>query len=86
MWIFIAHLPDGFLDHGTGGPTRRKRPKTEFFRRPRCDPRHPAAPDPHPHRHPRAGDTLVTLFKDEPALAGQLGFTAGAMQKGRSLH
>ena len=30
--------------------------------------KHPAAPDPHPHRHPRAGDALVTLFKDEPAL------------------
>jgi error-prone DNA polymerase len=48
--------------------------------------KHPAAPDPHPHRHPRAGDALVTLFKDEPALADQLGFTAGVMPKGRNFH
>ncbi len=48
--------------------------------------KHPAAPDPHPHRHPRAGDALVTLFKDEPALAGQLGFAAGVMPKGRNFH
>ena len=47
--------------------------------------KHPAAPDPHPHRHPRAGDALVTLFKDEPALAGQLGF-ANVMPKGRNFH
>ncbi len=47
--------------------------------------KHPAAPDPHPHRHPRAGDALVTLFKDEPALAGQLGF-ASVMPKGRNFH
>ena len=44
--------------------------------------KHPAAPDPHPHRHPRAGDALVTLFKDEPALAGQLGFAAGRHAEG----
>ncbi len=48
--------------------------------------KHPAAPDPHPHRHPRAGDALVTLFKDEPALAGQLGFAADVMPKGRNFH
>jgi error-prone DNA polymerase len=48
--------------------------------------KHPAAPDPHPHRHPRAGDALVTLFRDEPALADQLGFTAGVMPKGRNFH
>jgi error-prone DNA polymerase len=48
--------------------------------------KHPAAPDPHPHRHPRAGDALVTLFRDEPALAGQLGLTAGVMPKGRNFH
>jgi len=48
--------------------------------------KHPAGPDPHPHRHPRAGDALVTLFKDEPALAGQLGLTAGVMPKGRNFH
>jgi error-prone DNA polymerase len=48
--------------------------------------KHPAAPDPHPHRHPRAGDALVTLFRDEPALAGQLGFTADVMPKGRNFH
>jgi error-prone DNA polymerase len=48
--------------------------------------KHPASPDPHPHRHPRAGDALVTLFKDEPALAGQLGLTAGVMPKGRNFH
>jgi error-prone DNA polymerase len=47
--------------------------------------KHPAAPDPHPHRHPRAGDALVTLFKDEPALAGELGF-ASVMPKGRNFH
>jgi error-prone DNA polymerase len=45
--------------------------------------KHPAAPD--PHRHPRAGDALVTLFKDEPALAGELGF-ASVMPKGRNFH
>jgi hypothetical protein len=48
--------------------------------------KHPAAPDPHPHRHPRAGDALVTLFKDEPTLAGDLGFAAGVMPKGRNFH
>ncbi len=48
--------------------------------------KHPAAPDPHPHRHPRTGDALVTLFRDEPALADQLGFSAGAMPKGRNFH
>jgi error-prone DNA polymerase len=48
--------------------------------------KHPAAPDPHPHRHPRAGDALVTLFRDEPALADQLGFSAGVMPKGRNFH
>ena len=48
--------------------------------------KHPAAPDPHPHRHPRAGDALVTLFRDEPALADQLGFTANVMPKGRNFH
>jgi error-prone DNA polymerase len=48
--------------------------------------KHPAAPDPHPHRHPRAGDALVTLFKDEPALAGQLGFATSVMPKGRNFH
>jgi error-prone DNA polymerase len=48
--------------------------------------KHPAAPDPHPHRHPRAGDALVTLFNDEPALADQLGFATGVMPKGRNFH
>jgi hypothetical protein len=48
--------------------------------------KHPAAPDPHPHSHPRAGDALVTLFKDEPALADQLGFTTSVMPKGRNFH
>jgi error-prone DNA polymerase len=48
--------------------------------------KHPAAPDPRPHRHPRAGDALVTLFKDEPALADRLGFAAGVMPKGRNFH
>src|SRR5260370_42293587 len=48
--------------------------------------KHPAAPDPHPHRHPRARHALVTLFPDEPALAGELGLTAGVMPKGRNFH
>jgi error-prone DNA polymerase len=39
-------------------------------------------------RHPRTGDALVTLFKDDPALAGQLGLTTNAqvMPKGRNFH
>jgi error-prone DNA polymerase len=39
-------------------------------------------------RHPHSGDALVTLFKDDPALAGQLGLTANAevMPKGRNFH
>jgi error-prone DNA polymerase len=48
--------------------------------------KHPAAPDPHPHRHPRAGDGLVTMFRDEPALADQLGFASSVMPKGRNFH
>jgi error-prone DNA polymerase len=44
------------------------------------------APDSHPHRHPRAGDALVTLFRDQPALAGELGLTAEVMPKGRNFH
>jgi len=44
------------------------------------------APDPHPHRHPRAGDALVTLFRDQPPLAGELGLTAEVMPKGRNFH
>jgi error-prone DNA polymerase len=44
------------------------------------------APDHHPHRHPRAGDALVTLFRDQPALAGELGLTAEVMPKGRNFH
>ena len=39
-------------------------------------------------RHPRSGDTLVTLFRDDPALAERLGLTAAAevMPKGRNFH
>jgi error-prone DNA polymerase len=48
--------------------------------------KHPGGPDPRESRHPRAGDALVTLFKDEPALAVELGFTAGVMPKGRNFH
>jgi error-prone DNA polymerase len=44
------------------------------------------APDPHPHRHPRAGDALVTLFRDQPELASELGLTADVMPKGRNFH
>jgi error-prone DNA polymerase len=44
------------------------------------------APDHHPHRHLRAGDALVTLFRDQPELAGELGFTADVMPKGRNFH
>jgi error-prone DNA polymerase len=42
-------------------------------------------PVPERHRHPRAGDALVTLFKDEPNenLAAQ---TAKVMPKGRNFH
>jgi error-prone DNA polymerase len=40
------------------------------------------------HKHPRSGDALVTLFKDEPALANNLGLAASAevMPKGRNFH
>ena len=48
--------------------------------------KHPSPPDPHPHRHPRAGDALVTLFRDQPALASELGLTAEVMPKGRNFH
>jgi len=44
------------------------------------------APDPHPHRHPRSGDALVTLFRDQPELASELGLTADVMSKGRNFH
>jgi error-prone DNA polymerase len=44
------------------------------------------APDHHPPRHLRAGDALVTLFRDQPELAGELGFTADVMPKGRNFH
>jgi error-prone DNA polymerase len=40
-------------------------------------------------RHPRAGDTLVTLLKKNPALAEELaaaGSTAAVMPKGRNFH
>ena len=56
--------------------------------------KHPS-PDPHPRRHPRSGDALVTLFRDQPKLADELGFahvpgsreeTAKAMPKGRNFH
>jgi hypothetical protein len=45
-------------------------------------------PLPEKQRHPRKGDALVTLFKDDPALADQLGLTANAqvMPKGRNFH
>ena len=39
------------------------------------------------HRHPRSGDTLVTLLKDSQPLAGDLGLgglTATVMPKGRN--
>jgi error-prone DNA polymerase len=47
--------------------------------------KHPA-PDPHPRRHPRSGDALVTLFRDQPELAGELGLAANVMPKGRNFH
>jgi error-prone DNA polymerase len=56
--------------------------------------KHPS-PDPHPRRHPRSGDALVTLFRDQPELAGELGFAhvpgspqqvASVMPKGRNFH
>jgi error-prone DNA polymerase len=46
--------------------------------------KHSSPPD--LRRHPRVGDTLVTLFRDEPALAGELGLTAEVMPKGRNFH
>ena len=46
--------------------------------------KHSTSPD--PRRYPRAGDALVTLFKDAPALAGELGFPASVMPKGRNFH
>jgi error-prone DNA polymerase len=49
--------------------------------------KHPSPPDPRElHRHPRVGDTLVTLFRDQPALAGELGLTAEVLPKGRNFH
>jgi hypothetical protein len=49
--------------------------------------KHPSPPDPRDlHRHPRGGDALVTLFRDQPALAGELGLTAEVMPKGRNFH
>jgi len=47
--------------------------------------KHPSPPD-HMRRHPRVGDALVTLFRDEPTLAGELGLTAEVMPKGRNFH
>jgi error-prone DNA polymerase len=39
------------------------------------------------HRHPRAGDSLVTLFKDVPAMPqSAAGQTAKVMPKGRNFH
>jgi hypothetical protein len=41
------------------------------------------------HRHPRAGDSLVTLLKETPALADELAptaQTAKVMPKGRNFH
>ena len=44
------------------------------------------------HKHPRSGDALVTLFREEPALARDLGLdpglaaTAQVMPKGRNFH
>jgi DNA polymerase III alpha subunit len=40
------------------------------------------------HRHPRAGDSLVTLLKETPDLAGELTVTqtAKVMPKGRNFH
>jgi error-prone DNA polymerase len=49
--------------------------------------KHPNPPDPRElHRHPRVGDALVTLFRDQPALAAELGLTAAVMPKGRNFH
>jgi error-prone DNA polymerase len=47
--------------------------------------KHPSPPD-HLRRHPRSGDALVTLFRDEPTLARELGLTAEVMPKGRNFH
>jgi hypothetical protein len=46
---------------------------------------HPAQPVVERHKHPRAGDTLVTLFKEEPALTSDL-LAAEVLPKGRNFH
>ena len=38
------------------------------------------------HRHPRTGDALVTLFKDDPDLASDLSLATEVMPKGRNFH
>jgi len=86
MWIFIAHLPDGFLDHGTGGPTRRKGPATGLFSaRPCAAPGRPSSK--------RFVDLLEwdttgvrAVMGARRRLDGRLGFAAGVMPKGRTFH
>ncbi|MEA2928928.1 MAG: error-prone polymerase, partial [Hyphomicrobiales bacterium] len=46
-------------------------------------------PVPERHRHPRTGDSLVTLFKDAPSLLDEFSSasqTAKVMPKGRNFH
>jgi error-prone DNA polymerase len=45
-------------------------------------------PVPERHRHPRVGDSLVTLLKEQPGLAAELDAlqTAKVMPKGRNFH
>ena len=39
------------------------------------------------HRHPRSGDSLVTLFKEQPAWSSDVAAqTARVMPKGRNFH
>jgi len=52
-----------------------------------------SAPAPRPQRHPRAGDALVTAFRDGAAAVRELGFdvvsdqaVSEVMPKGRNFH
>ena len=52
----------------------------------RCDEVKRPGPETRPSRHPRAGDALVRLLREEPALAEELLATKAALPKGRNFH
>jgi len=52
----------------------------------RCDEVKRPGPETRAPRHPRAGDALVRLLREEPALAEELLATKAAMPKGRNFH